>query len=406
MKMNSRPILPAVLLLLAGATVRLAGQSPFDSEWEAQARLIRERVTLETDRSLYVVEETVRFQGRSRVEGPVGEGDWSTVLYTELISSDGESVARTKTLGERGRFDGSLMLPGNLATGNYLLRSYTRWMRNRGPEDFACLPLTVVNPFRADLSGEADAASGIRVQEREPLAPGLVRGVQTGTGEAQGMLLPDPDPWPGYRPGVGSQCERGGMGIGGHTSGRMQSRRKGDAFRPDFLPDRHGPSLSGRVTSEGDAAVPYARLHFALMGERTGYFSTMADEEGRFVIPTPGESGALVPFVAPEQTEDRIANVRIGPGLRLPGLFLPPPSVWIPSRRSWSEARWPSGCSWPGSTRPGTCPSTVRSTAFLLRQWMFTGSIWMTMSFFPPWKRCSSTWCTRWTSCTAGAAPA
>jgi hypothetical protein len=61
-------------------------QSPFDPACLEEAGRIREHLEVFTDRTIYVVNEPVRFRADLRVEGLESNQPWSGVLYVELIS--------------------------------------------------------------------------------------------------------------------------------------------------------------------------------------------------------------------------------------------------------------------------------------------------------------------------------
>jgi hypothetical protein len=49
-----------------------------------------------------------------------------------------------------GHNSSRIILPDTLSTGNYIIRGYTNWMKNFGPEVFSLNLISVVNPFQKD----------------------------------------------------------------------------------------------------------------------------------------------------------------------------------------------------------------------------------------------------------------
>ena len=99
----------------------------------AQEPLVPEKVYVHLDRTCYAVGETVWLAGY--VENALPGADTSRFLYVELLDPErGEALLRTKVKRGADGFAGHLDLPDSLASGNYLLRAYTRWQLN-WPED-------------------------------------------------------------------------------------------------------------------------------------------------------------------------------------------------------------------------------------------------------------------------------
>src|SRR5210317_774880 len=119
-----------VILVLLSAK-QLNAQTPYDPEFSDEASRIREQLQVFTDRSIYAVDETIFFVAEHRLSGKIGEHPWSSVLYVELIASNGEALVQAKFRLSGGRTEGSMHIPAEAMTGNYYLKCYTRWMRNR-----------------------------------------------------------------------------------------------------------------------------------------------------------------------------------------------------------------------------------------------------------------------------------
>ena len=111
------------LLLWSGAVGSLWAQEP----------PVPEKVYVHLDRTCYAVGETMWLAGY--VENALPEADTSRFLYVELLDPEqGEALLRTKVKQGPDGFAGHLDLPDSLASGDYLLRAYTRWQLN-WPED-------------------------------------------------------------------------------------------------------------------------------------------------------------------------------------------------------------------------------------------------------------------------------
>jgi hypothetical protein len=76
---------------------------------------------------------------------------WSKVLYVELIKWNGVKLASLKLKLDKSGSSASLRIPGDLLSGNYYMRAYTKWMRNFSVNDYAYRLIKIVNPFNAGI---------------------------------------------------------------------------------------------------------------------------------------------------------------------------------------------------------------------------------------------------------------
>ena len=71
----------------------------------------------------------------------------SNVAYVEVLDQTNKPVLQGKIALDDGTGQGSFLLPVSLASGNYMVRAYTSWMKNFSPEFFFEAPVTIVNTF-------------------------------------------------------------------------------------------------------------------------------------------------------------------------------------------------------------------------------------------------------------------
>jgi hypothetical protein len=318
--MNKRLLTYQILLLaiLWGlANTLLVAQSPYDSEYAGEAEKIQEQVQFFTDRNLYAVNESIQFMAEHRVEGAVPGNLWSSVLYVELLAPTGLAVAQGKYLLLGGRAMGSLKIPASALTGDYLLKSYTRWMRNQGPSSFSYTPLKIINPFRSEVAihagGDEPSPELDRVACQDGALDGSTRSSVYGAGEEVNFLLAGTLPASleylaccmTVVPAGAIDVSRGQYIV---PSGRVEK----DTFRVSYLPDLgSGVSVSGTVVDAQKQPVSYATLHFSLLGESPDYFASISDEHGKFIFTSPFAVGQQELFVTPQQVNDKVLEVRI-----------------------------------------------------------------------------------------------
>lgn len=109
-----------------------------------------EKIRLFTDRNIYCINETICFTAEYTCIDELDTLSWSNVLYVELIRWNGNKLAGMKLKLVRPATSGSMEIPGNMPSGNYYLRAYTKWMRNYSAKDYAYMHVRIVNPFRSE----------------------------------------------------------------------------------------------------------------------------------------------------------------------------------------------------------------------------------------------------------------
>src|SRR5258706_8187525 len=111
---------------------------------------IVEKVTLNTDRTLYISGEQVLFSASLTFDNR-SSSDLSQILYVDIISPDGKSISGGKFKIENLSTNGCVTIPEETITGVYYVRAYTKYMRNFGPESFSYNAIKIVNPLRNDV---------------------------------------------------------------------------------------------------------------------------------------------------------------------------------------------------------------------------------------------------------------
>jgi hypothetical protein len=318
MNIKLLPYKPLILAILMGfAATPLSAQTPFDTGVSEEAAQINEQLYVFADRSIYAVDETLYFMADHRVSGLSGEHSWSSVLYVELIASNGKALAQGKYQLSGGRAEGSLHIPTAALTGDYYLKCYTRWMRNRGPNSFSYTPLKIINPYRSEVVALPDTETSADGFQKLAYKEGVLE-CSTASASYQGgqeVVLQIKGASTSYLDQL-SCCvtvvPEGAIDLAGgqYTVAPMDEN---EDFRVSILPDLgSNVSISGTVVGPDQEPVPYAILHFSLLGEIPDYFASMSDEHGRFVLSTPAGVGETKEFfVTSEQEEASGLEVRI-----------------------------------------------------------------------------------------------
>ena len=117
-----------------------------------------ETVYLHLDKATYTAGETVWLRAYVADAARHQLDTLSKVLHVELLSDRQQLVGRRTLELSGGLGTGDLALPDTLTPGTYLLRAYTGWMRNAGPDFFYTRRLQVWPATEAEAVPENRAA--------------------------------------------------------------------------------------------------------------------------------------------------------------------------------------------------------------------------------------------------------
>ena len=120
-------------------------QKSFD---QYQSSTLQEKLFVHTDKSFYVAGEIVWCKVYNVDASTHQPTDISKVSYIEIINKENKPVLQAKISMQNGTGNGSFLLPFSMASGNYILRAYTNWMKNFNPEFFFEKQMTIVNTLK------------------------------------------------------------------------------------------------------------------------------------------------------------------------------------------------------------------------------------------------------------------
>lgn len=141
-------------------------------------KAIQEKIYVHTDKEFYLAGEILWFS-LFYVEGSTHKPlDLSKVAYVELIDKDNKPAMQAKISLKQGHGDGSFFLPVTVPTGNYLLRAYTNWMKNFGPDYFFQKTVRVVNTLKSPQQNTRDTTIRYDIQFL-PEGGHLVKGIES-----------------------------------------------------------------------------------------------------------------------------------------------------------------------------------------------------------------------------------
>ena len=112
--------------------------------------LAQEKVFVHSDRDIYVAGEDMLFS--LFIHQSNDNSHSSNVAYIELININNTAVAQSRIGTTDAYGHGVLPIPDSLTTGRYLLRAYTRVMRNYGQGIFFTKSIIIYNPFKENVN--------------------------------------------------------------------------------------------------------------------------------------------------------------------------------------------------------------------------------------------------------------
>src|SRR5437762_11181373 len=108
----------------------------------------REKLFVQTDKIFYLTGETIWFKIYDIDAGTNKPSDLSKVAYIEVLNTDRKPVLEAKIGLKECSGNGSLVITSSITTGSYILRTYTNWMKNFGPQFYFEKKITIVNPLK------------------------------------------------------------------------------------------------------------------------------------------------------------------------------------------------------------------------------------------------------------------
>lgn len=132
------------------------------SQHDTYAERQPEKIYLQLDASVYTTDQTIWYKAIVTDNDQLPTSH-SGVLHVELISPDGQLLKSQLLKLEDGIGTGAIPLIENEIVGRYLIRAYTEWNRNFGPDHQF---LEYINVFSSSPRIVEDAISGIHIIEK------------------------------------------------------------------------------------------------------------------------------------------------------------------------------------------------------------------------------------------------
>ena len=277
----------------------------------AQSFLPVEKLALFADRSYYIVGEKISFSV-SKIATDIRTDSLSQVVLAEIISPEGTQRASGKYLFQGHTATGTLLIPEEVLTGRYYLRTYTKYMRNKGPQAYAYVPIWIINPKSAELlSIDKQSDSTLRLENMDST-----------------------------RQYFKVSTDRIMYGIKQTVKVKLESKSNIDnleqlcisvvpepsfeafhfTFPQDekplttiaYLPETRGLSISGTVESNNKEQEDGATIiNLSIIGPGHDFMANLTDANGRFQFSLPNYTGKRDLFLCPENKENQELKILV-----------------------------------------------------------------------------------------------
>ena len=122
-----------------------------DQFQQYQTTHFQEKLFVHTDKPLYLSGEQIWMKIYVTDAFFHKPCNLSKVAYIELIDKNKNSILQAKVSLEVGKGDAAIRIPVSVATGNYILRGYTQWMKNYSPDFYFEQQIEIINTLNENL---------------------------------------------------------------------------------------------------------------------------------------------------------------------------------------------------------------------------------------------------------------
>jgi hypothetical protein len=321
----------AVILLIGFDVNSQAGQSGMpDSTFIAGSG---ESIRLFTDRNLYCVNERIFFTASYTCFNDTDSTLWSKVLYVELIRWNGVKLADLKLKLNKSGSSASLQIPGDLLSGNYYLRAYTKWMRNFPANEYACRLIKIVNPYNTGTdAGPAEAADSPKSVINRRHSKELIQGIRCSMNKSQYQPREKAEVVLYINEDKSIVCHdfcvsiaKAGLIDTSSLFIKPELETSGIKWGDiEYLPEIRGITISGNIIDK-TANTPKKNIFVNLSEPSNGeYFSVyQTSDKGRFIFSLPNLYGEYDFFIQSEASDTGVTEFFIDKGFCNRPVLLP-----------------------------------------------------------------------------------
>ena len=296
------------------------------------AGILKERLQVYTDRTLYISGEKILFSAFIYDEEHESDDPYSQILYCELIAPDGNQINKGKYLKENLSWQGCIQIPDETITGIYYLKSYTRYMRNGGPDGYLYIMLKIINPYKTEVLTSQVVEDALNSEENIDNLKHTDIAV---------FLSPDKRV---YSPrevikvkiaGETGQMAGGKMCLAvipEYTYTEYYIPVKWNSFSPhslQYYPETRGISLTGKLLDDNTGKpIVNALVNLSIIGDKDA-MAIRTDSSGRYFFALPGYTGNRDIFLCSENIPEQSPEIFIENDFCPQPVKLPSPSFHL-----------------------------------------------------------------------------
>lgn len=124
----------------------------------------QEKVFIHTDKTVYSTGEIIWLKAYITDAATNMLSPLSKICYVEITGTDKKVLLQGKIDVDSGEGNGSFQIPSSIASGNYMIRGYTNWMKNFDPQYYFEQPITVINPNKKPEFAKTDSLVSDNIQ--------------------------------------------------------------------------------------------------------------------------------------------------------------------------------------------------------------------------------------------------
>ncbi len=283
--MNNRVTIHFLFLLLI-TSLEVKSQS-------AGNGYVEEKISLITDRTLYIAGEQIRFAASVYNTMRIPH-EPDQVLYVELILPNGKSFARRKSslLHEEG--SGCLTIPDDLITGVYYIKAYTKYMRNFGPSGYAYIPVKIINSTSEDVQdGTLDSVfiSPLQIHRSADVFTISMDKKEYNPRETVNVEIRDKK-MTSIAGSIGSKVMVSVIPESAISDFTLPLKLFNSDHEIVYYPETRGVSITGQLKETASGKnIADSRINLSIIGEGRDFMATQTDSAGRFYFSLPAYTG-------------------------------------------------------------------------------------------------------------------
>ncbi|NOU15939.1 MAG: hypothetical protein HOO91_00070 [Bacteroidales bacterium] len=290
--------------------------------------LNEEKISLFTDRTLYISGEQVQFSAYLYNNSIAGidsqnkniksqDQTLSRVFYVEIITPEGEKIAKGKYLYEKSCGSGFITIPKDVATGNYYIRAYTKFMRNNGPAAYSYARLKIVNPFKSDIltynhTNTQTPKDSVKLEDtlgRQELVTVLLNKEEYSTREQVKIQINGLDLLKNTIIDLNLTVIPDSSIV---EENKVLPVVDKTLYNNYYYPETNGLSLTGRLKdNKSELSLSNTMVNLSILDDCKDFMATLTDSTGRFFFRMPSFIGSNDIFLCTETLVDSKTNIFI-----------------------------------------------------------------------------------------------